>query len=184
MTVRVLWAEHARVSVPQIEQVSQLAALVQAQVEYHSRSAEILTQLSSKIDERSALPPACIGCFSYNSTRNSLVIVGQLHFPPHRIREASGKPRKEYVPKPRTSLDFSISENHNGGIHGARSPGGTLTISPLCPNRARKLVLLWVVPRGVKDTLFKLPEILTTVVLASRYSFSCHFNLKREAKSE
>uniref|UniRef100_H3D0D6 SH3 domain containing GRB2 like 2a, endophilin A1 n=1 Tax=Tetraodon nigroviridis TaxID=99883 RepID=H3D0D6_TETNG len=73
-----------------IEQVSQLAALVQAQLEYHSRSAEILTQLSSKIDER--------------------------------IREASGKPRKEFVPKPRTSLDFSISENHNGGIHGARSP--------------------------------------------------------------
>ncbi|XP_028258667.1 SH3 domain containing GRB2 like 2a, endophilin A1 isoform X3 [Parambassis ranga] len=73
-----------------IEQVSQLAALVQAQVEYHSRAAEILTQLSSKIDER--------------------------------IRDASGKPRKEYVPKPRTSLDFSISENHNGGIHSARSP--------------------------------------------------------------
>ncbi|XP_075948029.1 SH3 domain containing GRB2 like 2a, endophilin A1 [Anarhichas minor] len=35
-----------------IEQVSQLAALVHAQVEYHSRAAEILTQLSSKIDER------------------------------------------------------------------------------------------------------------------------------------
>uniref|UniRef100_A0A3Q1F593 SH3 domain containing GRB2 like 2a, endophilin A1 n=1 Tax=Acanthochromis polyacanthus TaxID=80966 RepID=A0A3Q1F593_9TELE len=74
-----------------IEQVSQLAALVHAQVEYHSRAAEILTQLSSKIDER--------------------------------IRETSNKPRKEYAPKPRTSLDFSISENHNGGIHSARSPG-------------------------------------------------------------
>ncbi|XP_061573770.1 SH3 domain containing GRB2 like 2a, endophilin A1 isoform X1 [Cololabis saira] len=74
-----------------IEQVSQLAALVHAQVEYHARSAEILTQLSSKIDER--------------------------------IRDTSVKPRKEFVPKPRTSLDFSsISENHNGGIHGARSP--------------------------------------------------------------
>uniref|UniRef100_A0A3Q3W884 Uncharacterized protein n=1 Tax=Mola mola TaxID=94237 RepID=A0A3Q3W884_MOLML len=73
-----------------IEQVSQLAALVQAQVEYHSRSAEILTQLSSKIDER--------------------------------IRDSSTKPRKEYTPKPRTSLDFSFSENHNGGIHSARSP--------------------------------------------------------------
>lgn len=48
---------------PQIEQVSQLAALVQAQLEYHSRSAEILTQLSSKIDERSALPPARISRF-------------------------------------------------------------------------------------------------------------------------
>ncbi|XP_065813398.1 SH3 domain containing GRB2 like 2a, endophilin A1 isoform X7 [Labrus bergylta] len=74
-----------------IEQVSQLAALVHAQVEYHSRAAEILTQLSSKIDER--------------------------------IKDCSTKPRKEYTPKPRTSLDFSISENHNGGIHGARSPG-------------------------------------------------------------
>lgn len=39
----------------QIEQVSQLSALVHAQVEYHSRAAEILTQLSSKIDERSVL---------------------------------------------------------------------------------------------------------------------------------
>lgn len=48
----------------QIEQVSQLAALVQAQVGYHSRSAEILTQLSSKIDERSALPlPSCSVCW-------------------------------------------------------------------------------------------------------------------------
>ncbi|XP_020559317.1 endophilin-A1 isoform X10 [Oryzias latipes] len=73
-----------------IEQVSQLAALVNAQLEYHSRSTEILTQLSSKMDER--------------------------------IREASGKPRKEYVPKPRPSLDFSITETHNGGMHGARSP--------------------------------------------------------------
>ncbi|MED6291202.1 Endophilin-A1 [Characodon lateralis] len=76
-----------------IEQVSQLAALVHAQVQYHTRSAEILTQLSSKIDER--------------------------------IREISNKPRKDFMPKPRTSLDLSISENYNGGIHGARSPGET-----------------------------------------------------------
>ncbi|KAM6972673.1 SH3 domain containing GRB2 like 2a, endophilin A1 isoform 1-T1 [Aplochiton taeniatus] len=77
----------------QIEQVSQLAALVQAQSEYHSRAAEILTQLSSKMEDR--------------------------------IKDSSNKPRKEYIPKPRTSLDFSsISENHNGGIHSgsARSP--------------------------------------------------------------
>ncbi|XP_054634855.1 SH3 domain containing GRB2 like 2a, endophilin A1 isoform X1 [Dunckerocampus dactyliophorus] len=74
-----------------IEQVSQLAALVHAQVEYHTRAAEILTQLCSKIDER--------------------------------IKDCSNKPRKEYIPKPRTHLDFSISENHNGGIHSARSPG-------------------------------------------------------------
>ncbi|XP_017263367.1 SH3 domain containing GRB2 like 2a, endophilin A1 isoform X6 [Kryptolebias marmoratus] len=74
-----------------IEQVSQLAALVHAQVQYHTRAAEILTQLSSKIDER--------------------------------IRDTSGKPRKEFIPKPRASLELYISENHNGGIHGARSPG-------------------------------------------------------------
>lgn len=41
-----------RVCVLQIEQVSQLAALVQAQLEYHSRSAEILQQLSSKMEDR------------------------------------------------------------------------------------------------------------------------------------
>ncbi|XP_033826125.1 SH3 domain containing GRB2 like 2a, endophilin A1 isoform X5 [Periophthalmus magnuspinnatus] len=73
-----------------IEQVSQLAALVHAQVQYHSRAAEILQQLQSKMDER--------------------------------IRDTSNKPRKEFVPKPRTSLDLVISENHNGGIGGARSP--------------------------------------------------------------
>uniref|UniRef100_A0A3B5M3T0 SH3 domain containing GRB2 like 2a, endophilin A1 n=1 Tax=Xiphophorus couchianus TaxID=32473 RepID=A0A3B5M3T0_9TELE len=53
-----------------IEQVSQLAALVHAQLQYHTRSAEILTQLSSKIDEQSV-------------------------------------PAKEFIPKPRTSLDFT-----------------------------------------------------------------------------
>ncbi|XP_072318966.1 SH3 domain containing GRB2 like 2a, endophilin A1 isoform X3 [Eucyclogobius newberryi] len=73
-----------------IEQVSQLAALVHAQVQYHSRAAEILQQLQGKIDER--------------------------------IRDTSNKPRKEFLPKPRTSLDLVISENHNGGIGGARSP--------------------------------------------------------------
>ncbi len=40
------------VCVLQIEQVSQLAALVQAQLEYHSRSTEILQQLSSKMEDR------------------------------------------------------------------------------------------------------------------------------------
>ena len=39
----------------QIEQVSQLAALVQAQLEYHSRSVEILTQLTGKMEIRSVL---------------------------------------------------------------------------------------------------------------------------------
>ncbi|XP_016430658.1 endophilin-A1-like [Sinocyclocheilus rhinocerous] len=65
-----------------IEQVSQLSALVQAQVNYHRQAAEILQQLSSKLEDR--------------------------------IRETSCKPRREYVPKPRTSVDFS--ENHNGSI--------------------------------------------------------------------
>ncbi|KAJ8388259.1 hypothetical protein AAFF_G00135200 [Aldrovandia affinis] len=77
----------------QIEQVSQLAALVQAQVEYHRQSTEILQQLSSKMEDR--------------------------------IRDTANKPRKEFVPKPRTSMDFSTSENHNGGMAhsgSARSP--------------------------------------------------------------
>uniref|UniRef100_A0A672PXD6 Endophilin-A1-like n=1 Tax=Sinocyclocheilus grahami TaxID=75366 RepID=A0A672PXD6_SINGR len=39
-----------------IEQVSQLSALVQAQVEYHQQAAEILQQLSSKIEDRSDAP--------------------------------------------------------------------------------------------------------------------------------
>ncbi|XP_056155979.1 endophilin-A1-like isoform X1 [Lampris incognitus] len=75
-----------------IEQVSQLAALVQAQLEYHSRAAEILQQLSRKMEDR--------------------------------IKEASNKPRKEYMPKPRMTLELlPPSESHNGGLHSAKSPG-------------------------------------------------------------
>uniref|UniRef100_A0A3B3DBN9 Endophilin-A1-like n=1 Tax=Oryzias melastigma TaxID=30732 RepID=A0A3B3DBN9_ORYME len=75
-----------------IEQVSQLAALVQAQLEYHSRAAEILQQLTSKMEDR--------------------------------IKEVSSKPRKEYSPKPRMTLELlPPSESHNGGIHSAKSPG-------------------------------------------------------------
>ncbi|XP_017165828.1 endophilin-A1-like [Poecilia reticulata] len=75
-----------------IEQVSQLAALVQAQLEYHSRSSEILQQLSSKMEDR--------------------------------IKEVSSKPRKEYTPKPKMTLELlPPSESHNGGIHSAKSPG-------------------------------------------------------------
>ncbi|XP_056299428.1 endophilin-A1-like isoform X2 [Pseudoliparis swirei] len=82
-----------------IEQVSQLAALVQAQLEYHSRSAQILQQLSSKMEDR--------------------------------IKEVSAKPRKEYVPKPRTVLELlPPSESHNGGIHSAKSPGRSPGRSP------------------------------------------------------
>ncbi|XP_056588397.1 SH3 domain containing GRB2 like 2b, endophilin A1 [Triplophysa dalaica] len=73
-----------------IEQVSQLAALVQAQVEYHQQAAEILQQLSSKIEDR--------------------------------IKEASSKPRKEFVPRPRMELQLP-SENYNGGLKSsAHSP--------------------------------------------------------------
>ncbi|XP_051956145.1 endophilin-A1-like isoform X1 [Xyrauchen texanus] len=72
-----------------IEQVSQVSALVQAQLEYHQQAAEILQQLSSKIEER--------------------------------IKEASNKPRNEYVPKPRMELQLP-SENHNGGINSAKTP--------------------------------------------------------------
>lgn len=80
------------------------------------------------------------------------LFVEGLRLPLRRIREASGKPRKEYAPKPRTSLDFSISENHNGGIHGARSPGETLVTHALGLNHEVKLVLVWIVPSGVRET--------------------------------
>ncbi|XP_036430706.1 SH3 domain containing GRB2 like 2a, endophilin A1 isoform X2 [Colossoma macropomum] len=84
-----------------IEQVSQLAALVQAQVNYHRQATEILQQLSDKMEER--------------------------------IRDASSKPRKEYVPKPRTSMDFSSSETHNGGIsHISRSRSPAPMDQPCC----------------------------------------------------
>ncbi|XP_060922342.1 endophilin-A1-like isoform X6 [Limanda limanda] len=68
-----------------IEQVSQLAALVQAQLQYHSRAAELLQQLSSSMELR--------------------------------IKEVSGRPRKEYAPKPRLTLELlPPSQGHNGGI--------------------------------------------------------------------
>lgn len=56
---RIGGGKQINVCVLQIEQVSQLAALVQAQLEYHSRSSEILQQLSSKMEDRyrSVLPP-------------------------------------------------------------------------------------------------------------------------------
>lgn len=112
--------------------MSQLAALVQAQVEYHSRAAEILTQLSSKMDERSVVTLPAI--LFHRTLPDVYIKCGIRHahwwilrLPLCRIRETSNKPRKEYTPKPRPSMDFSISENHNGGIHGARSPGKTRT---------------------------------------------------------
>lgn len=41
-----------------------------------------------------------------------------------RIKEVSSKPRKEYNPKPRMTLELlPPSESHNGGIHSAKSPG-------------------------------------------------------------
>ncbi|XP_076145934.1 SH3 domain containing GRB2 like 2b, endophilin A1 isoform X5 [Alosa pseudoharengus] len=83
-----------------IEQVSQLAALVHAQVDYHRRSTEILQQLSGKIEER--------------------------------IKDTSDQPRKEYTPKPRTVMELTLpSENHNGGIHNAKSPAPSLE-QPCC----------------------------------------------------
>lgn len=42
----------------------------------------------------------------------------------YRIKEVSSKPRKEYNPKPRMTLELlPPSESHNGGIHSAKSPG-------------------------------------------------------------
>lgn len=59
-----------------------------------------------------------------------------------RIKEVSSKPRKEYAPKPRMTLELlPPSESHNGGIHSAKSPGrspgrevysGLLNETPFC----------------------------------------------------
>ncbi|XP_034086215.1 endophilin-A1-like [Gymnodraco acuticeps] len=58
----------------------------------HSRSAQILQQLSSKMEDR--------------------------------IKQVSTKPRKEYIPKPRTTLELlPPTESLNGGINSAKSPG-------------------------------------------------------------
>lgn len=127
--------------------MSQLAALVQAQVEYHTRAAEILTQLSSKMDERSVVT---LPAFLVHRTSPGVYIKCRihhahwwiLHLPLCRIRETSNKPRKEYTPKPRPSMDFSISENHNGGIHGARSPGKTRTAKLIIQKHVQKLFLV------------------------------------------
>ncbi|CAL8383945.1 unnamed protein product [Arctogadus glacialis] len=85
-----------------IEQVSQLAALLQAQLEYHSRSAEILKQLSSKMEDS--------------------------------IKEASSRPRKEFTPKPRMTLELlPPSKSLNGGLHSAKSPSkSTAPLSQPC----------------------------------------------------
>ncbi|XP_056432292.1 endophilin-A1-like [Gadus chalcogrammus] len=85
-----------------IEQVSQLAALLQAQLEYHSRSAEILKQLSSKMEDS--------------------------------IKESSSRPRKEFTPKPRMTLELlPPSKSLNGGLHSAKSPSkSTAPLSQPC----------------------------------------------------
>lgn len=103
----------------QIEQVSQLAALVQAQLEYHRRSAEILQQLSSKMEDRYGSAPPEPERRARGWGGDSRCV-----FPAFRIKEASCKPRKEFTPKPRMTLELlPPSESHNGGIHSAKSPG-------------------------------------------------------------
>ncbi|KAM4708371.1 endophilin-A1 isoform 2-T2 [Discoglossus pictus] len=92
-----------------IEQVSQLSALVQAQLEYHKQAAQILQQVTVKLDESKA--------------RNS--------------GNASNQPRREYQPKPRMSLELTLpSENsqHNGGISlaGTPKPSGAPMDQPCC----------------------------------------------------
>lgn len=46
---------------PQIEQVSQLSALVQAQLEYHKQAVQILQQVTVRLEERYCTVP----CVSY-----------------------------------------------------------------------------------------------------------------------
>ncbi|XP_030050084.1 endophilin-A1 [Microcaecilia unicolor] len=78
-----------------IEQVSQLSALVQAQLEYHRQASQILQHVAVKLEQR--------------------------------IREASNQPRREYIPKPRMSLELVSGENsqHNGGLSQATTPRPT-----------------------------------------------------------
>ncbi|XP_075451001.1 endophilin-A1 isoform X1 [Ascaphus truei] len=88
-----------------IEQVSQLSALVQAQLEYHKQAVQILQQVTVKLEQK--------------------------------IREASNEPRREYLPKPRMSLELVLpTENsqHNGGLSnaGTPKPSGAPLDQPCC----------------------------------------------------
>nr|XP_033776470.1 endophilin-A1 isoform X2 [Geotrypetes seraphini]XP_033776480.1 endophilin-A1 isoform X2 [Geotrypetes seraphini] len=78
-----------------IEQVSQLSALVQAQLEYHRQASQILQYVAVKLEQR--------------------------------IRETSNQPRREYIPKPRMSLELVSGDNsqHNGGLSQATTPRPT-----------------------------------------------------------
>ncbi|GCB63812.1 hypothetical protein scyTo_0004480, partial [Scyliorhinus torazame] len=68
-----------------IEQVSQMSALVEAQLDYHRQAVQILEELSDKLKER--------------------------------IRDASGRPKREYQPKPRsTYTEYGESDHSNGGF--------------------------------------------------------------------
>ncbi|MBN3315540.1 SH3G1 protein, partial [Atractosteus spatula] len=68
-----------------IEQVSQLSALVEAQLQYHRQAVQILEELSEKL-------------------RTSM-------------SEASSRPRREYIPKPKPSLDYGDADQSNGGFY-------------------------------------------------------------------
>ncbi|XP_029464581.1 endophilin-A1 [Rhinatrema bivittatum] len=78
-----------------IEQVSQLSSLVQAQLEYHKQASQILQEVAVKLEQR--------------------------------IRETSTQPRREYIPKPRMSLELIPGDNsqHNGGLSQASTPRPT-----------------------------------------------------------
>lgn len=68
-----------------IEQVSQMSALVEAQLDYHRQAVQILDELSDKLKER--------------------------------IQDASGRPRREYQPKPRSSYsEYGDADHSNGGF--------------------------------------------------------------------
>ncbi|XP_069784939.1 SH3-domain GRB2-like 1b isoform X2 [Narcine bancroftii] len=68
-----------------IEQVSQMSALVEAQLDYHRQAVQILEELSDKLKER--------------------------------IRDASGRPKREYQPKPRSAYtEYGDADHSNGGF--------------------------------------------------------------------
>ncbi|XP_015221076.1 SH3-domain GRB2-like 1b isoform X1 [Lepisosteus oculatus] len=89
-----------------IEQVSQLSALVEAQLQYHRQAVQILEELSEKL-------------------RTSM-------------SEASSRPRREYTPKPKPSLDYGDADQSNGGFYtpaAAAAPAARSSASSFHPRR-------------------------------------------------
>ncbi|XP_069784943.1 SH3-domain GRB2-like 1b isoform X4 [Narcine bancroftii] len=87
-----------------IEQVSQMSALVEAQLDYHRQAVQILEELSDKLKER--------------------------------IRDASGRPKREYQPKPRSAYtEYGDADHSNGGFSFSGSTKSQASFRSDQPNR-------------------------------------------------